>query len=97
MIEPTNVYSLTDFQRNARKHLQRLKKSGLPEVLTVNGRAKVVVQDAKSYQEFLEAVERAQATEGIRHGLESMQRGEGRPAETALAEIRRKHKIPRDS
>lgn len=97
MILPSDIHSLTDFQRNTKKHLRKLQRSGRPEFLTVNGRAKVVVQDAASYQEFLEQVERAQAIEGIQRGLESMQRGEGRPAKAALEAIRRKHKIPREA
>jgi hypothetical protein len=37
----------------------RLKLSGRPEVLTINGKAELVVQDAAAYQRLLEAVERA--------------------------------------
>jgi predicted transcriptional regulator len=33
--------------------------------------------------------------EAVRRGLESMARGEGRPAEQVLEELRKKHKIPR--
>jgi hypothetical protein len=50
----------------------------------VNGKAEVVVQDAGSYQELLDAPDEAQAVAGIRAGLESMERGEGKPASEAL-------------
>jgi hypothetical protein len=49
-------------------------------MLTVNGRAELVVQDAASYQKLLELLDYAEAVEGIKQGLESMRRGEGRPA-----------------
>ena len=49
-------------------------------VLTVNGKAELIVQDAKSYQKLLELIDRAEAIEGIRRDLESMKRGAGRPA-----------------
>lgn len=39
MFRTDSIYSLTDFQRNARTHLDRLKQSGQPEILTVNGQA----------------------------------------------------------
>ncbi len=38
MIQLGTIYSPTEFQRNTREHIDRMKKSGQPEVLTV-GRA----------------------------------------------------------
>jgi hypothetical protein len=59
-IRVEDITSLTSFHRNSTTHCKRLKKSGQPEVLTVNGKAVLVVQDAAAYQRLLEAVERAQ-------------------------------------
>jgi hypothetical protein len=53
-----------------------------------------VVQDAESYQQLLDAIDRAEAIEGIRRGLESMERGKGRPAKEFFAEMRQKYNIP---
>lgn len=72
-----DIYSLTDFQRHAKEHIARLKETGRPEVLTVNGKAELVVQDAASYQKLLDLIDRLEALEGIKQGLESMHRGEG--------------------
>ena len=41
------IESLTNFKRNTREYLERIKESGHPLVLTVNGKAEVVVQDAE--------------------------------------------------
>ena len=79
MLNINNINSLTDFTRNAREHIDRLKETGKPEVLTVNGRAEVVVQDAEAYQKVLDALEESKSVESIRRALESMARGEGRP------------------
>jgi prevent-host-death family protein len=49
--------SLSAFKRNTSELLDRLKKTGNPLVLTINGKAEVVVQDAEPYQELLERVE----------------------------------------
>jgi len=87
---PENIHSLTDFQRNAKKHISRMRKSGRPQVLTVNGRAEVVVQDAKAYQEILERLDYWEAVEGIKGGLAGISQSEGVPASEALAQIRRK-------
>ncbi|MEW6212596.1 MAG: type II toxin-antitoxin system Phd/YefM family antitoxin, partial [Acidobacteriota bacterium] len=75
MIDINDIHSLTDFQRRTKEYLLRLKKSGRPVVLTVNGKAEVVVQDAASYQRMLDLIDRAEAIEGIRRGLEEIKQG----------------------
>jgi hypothetical protein len=89
MIALQDIRSLTDFQRNTKSHLRRLKSSGRPEVLTVNGRAELIVQDASAYEETLDAIR------GIQRGLDGMKAGTGKPFLTVLDEIRALHKIPR--
>jgi len=91
MIALKDIRSLTDFQRNTKSHLRRLKSTGRPEVLTVNGRAELIVQDAAAYEETLDAIR------GIQRGLEAMKTGTGKPARKALEQIRAKHKIPQSS
>ncbi len=87
---PDSIHSLTDFQRNAKKHIHRLKRSGRPQVLTVNGKAEIVVQDATAYQGILERLDYWEAVEGIKEGLDGIARGDGVPASRALAQIRGK-------
>ena len=58
MIRPEDIGSLTDFARNTKAHLQRLRRTGRPELLTVNGKAEVVVQNAVAYQRLIEALEK---------------------------------------
>lgn len=50
MVDVRDIYSLTDFQRNTRRHIERLRRTGRPAVLTVNGAAELVVQEAEAYQ-----------------------------------------------
>ena len=89
MIALKDIRSLTDFQRNTKSHLRRLKSSGRPEVLTVNGRAELIVQDAAAFEDMLDAIR------GIQRGLDEMKAGKGEPARKALDRIRAKYKIPR--
>jgi hypothetical protein len=89
MIALQDIRSLTDFQRNTKAHLRRLKSSGRPAVLTVNGRAELIVQDAAAFEDMLDAIR------GIQRGLDEMKKGTGKPFRQALDEIRAKHKIPR--
>jgi PHD/YefM family antitoxin component YafN of YafNO toxin-antitoxin module len=62
MFRTDNIYSLTDFQRKTKLHLARLKQSGQPEVLTINGQAEVVVQSASAYQELVDKLEQMEQT-----------------------------------
>jgi hypothetical protein len=55
-IDLNDILSLTDFQRSAKQHISRLRRSGKAQVLTVNGSASLVVQDAKSYQRLLDEI-----------------------------------------
>jgi len=89
MIALQDIRSLTDFQRNTKAHLRRLKSSGRPAVLTVNGKAELIVQDAAAFEDMLDAIR------GIQRGLDEMKKGTGKPFHQALDEIRAKHKIPR--
>jgi len=57
MIRPEDIGSLTDFSRNTRAHLKRLRRTGRPELLTVNGKAEVVIQNASAYQRLIESLE----------------------------------------
>lgn len=89
-----DIDSLTHFKRNTTEVIEQLKATGEAMVLTVNGKAEIVVQDAASYQRMLELIDRAEAVVGIKKGLESMAREEGIPAEEAFERLRRKHNIP---
>ena len=89
MIALEDIRSLTDFQRNTKSHLKRLKSTGRPEVLTVNGKAELIVQNAAAYEETLDAIR------GIQRGLDEMKAGKGEPARKVLNRIRAKHRIPK--
>jgi len=82
-----DIQSLSTFKRDTAKIVRQLKKTGQPVVLTVNGKAELVIQDAASYQKLLEAQDRMETIEGIKRGLESMKRNTGKPAEEFFREF----------
>ena len=90
-----DIQSLTTFRRKSGAFMKQLKKSKRPVILTVNGKAQAVVQDAEAYQRLLDIAARADVFEAIRQGLEDVARGRTRPAREVFAEIRQKHGIPR--
>ncbi len=79
-----DIHSLTDFKRRTPEFLRQLKETGEPVVLTINGKAELVVQDAATYQKLLELAERLETIEAVKEGLASIDRGEGRPMDDAF-------------
>lgn len=64
-----DIPSLSEFKRKTSGFLSQMRDSGQPLVLTVNGKAELVVQDAVSYQRMLDRVEELETLAGIRQGL----------------------------
>jgi len=91
MLDTREIHSLTDFLRNHKAHVARLKETHAPEVLTVNGKAEVVVQDAASYQSMLDRLHHMETVAAIQEGMASAERGELKPATQVLEEMRAKY------
>ena len=89
-----DIHSLTDFKKHTPEFLQQLKETGEPVVLTINGKAELVVQDAASYQKLIDLAEEARVIEGIRLGLEDLKAGRTQPLAEAFADIRRDLNLP---
>jgi len=66
-----------------------LKETGHKVVLTINGKAELIVQDTASYQKLVELAERAQRIEALRESVADMRAGKVVPAKEMLAEMRR--------
>jgi prevent-host-death family protein len=90
-----DIQPMTTFRNNSAEIMQHLKSTKRPVVLTVNGKAAAVVQDAEAYQQLLDLAAEANAAEGIRQGLENMASGRTSPARTAFDAVRGRHGIPR--
>ena len=95
MINLKDIHSLSDFQRNTKDFVQKIAENKNPVILTVNGKAKLVVQDADAYQEILDKVDRLEAIEGVKRGLQDVEEGRTRPLSEFDEEMRAKYGIPR--
>lgn len=87
-----DIDSLSNFKRNTADYLRELKQSGKPVVLTINGRAELVVQDAGSYQRLLEITERIETIEALAPAIAEMKAGKGEPAEVFFSELLKESK-----
>jgi prevent-host-death family protein len=90
-----DIQSLTDFKRHTVDFVKRLKRGHRPLVLTVNGRAEVIVQDPDSYQRLLEMAESFEAISAVQEGMAQAKRGEGISLEQFNKRMRKKHGLSR--
>lgn len=86
-----DILSLSDFKRRSAALLEQMKTTKRPLVLTVNGRAELVVQDAASYQRMEALARRLEAIEGIEDGLAAMDAGQEEEAGVVFEQLERKH------
>ena len=87
-----DIRSLSDFKRRTSELLDRLRRTGHPLVLTINGRAEVVVQAAGAYQDLLDRVE---TIEAVQRGFADVKAGRTKSARDVFNRLRRKHGVPR--
>ena len=68
-----------------------MKKTRKAVVLTINGKAELVIQDAASYQRLLDMKAQYQTRVAIDRALEDMRKGLHRAVTNVFAAIRTKH------
>ncbi|MGB3573408.1 MAG: type II toxin-antitoxin system Phd/YefM family antitoxin [Phormidesmis sp.] len=81
-----NIRSLTDFRRHTKDYVGKLRESNSPLVLTVNGEAALVVQNAKAFQDKQDRLQQVEAelqelklkalTHDIQVGINQLDAGE---------------------
>ena len=76
----SDIRTLTEFKRDTTRFISHLKDTGRPSVLTVNGKAALVVMDAEAWQDTQSQIEYARTVVGIRRGLAQARDGQGTDA-----------------
>src|SRR5215210_2504042 len=87
-----DIQSLSHFKRNTADVMKQMKESGNPVVLTVNGKAEVVVQDAAAYQRLLVLAEKAEMIEFLSEAKADADTGRTVPARECLQSLGQKKK-----
>lgn len=66
MLDTRQIHPMSDFLRNHKAHVARMKETRTPEVLTVNGRAEVVMLDTETYENMVEQLNQVKAIAAAR-------------------------------
>jgi len=88
-----DIQSLSSFKRNTSDFIEQMKQTRQPIVLTVNGKAEIVVQDAAAYQKLLDKIEYLETITGIKEGLKDVEVGQTYSLEEFKQEMQQKHGI----
>jgi prevent-host-death family protein len=83
MHQSRDTYSLTDFKQNTKEHIERLKATGRPEILTVNGKAEAVVMSPETYDKLFEMA-MVDVRAKLEEGLAELRAGKGIDGLTAM-------------
>ena len=75
-----DISPLTEFKRDSVRMIARIKETGRPQILTVNGKPSVVVMDASAWQDIQDQLDYAETVSGIRKGLTQVRADKGTDA-----------------
>jgi len=75
MFKAASIKPLSDFVRNTKSHIEHLKFTHEPHILTVNGEAAIVVQDAAAYEKMARLAEQARQDMKLQTAMDYFRKG----------------------
>ena len=92
-----DIQTLSEFKQNASKLVKQVQETKQPLVLTVNGKAAVVLQDPDSFQQLVDSREYNETLAILRKRLADIDNSDQWPTHKEVFEqIRKKFNIARD-
>lgn len=91
----TDIQPISYFKRHTPEALRRLKKTGRPMILTIDGKAEAMVIGKKECREYLQYKERAEMLAFLQESHNDIAAGRTRPMREALDDIAKKHGLRR--
>src|SRR5580704_11111088 len=93
MVDTRNIHSLTDFLRNHKVHMARIKETKTAEVLTVHGRPEVVMLDTESYENLMDRLHHVEAIASIRADFARERQGSSGDETVSDEEMQRRRNV----
>jgi len=87
MYSTSDIYPVSDFNRKPAEHIKRVQETKKPEVLTVNGKAAVVLLDPESYDQLAQGAELLKTLDNIRLAKAEHDAGKSKPIEQVFSEL----------
>jgi PHD/YefM family antitoxin component YafN of YafNO toxin-antitoxin module len=88
-----DIKSLSIFKQKTAEVITHIKETRRPTVITINGSAEIVIQDARSYQEMLDKLEYLDNVQKIQRGLNEIKANKAMPYKKAFADFRKKQRV----
>jgi hypothetical protein len=76
------------------RYIDEAAEAGRPITLRIDDREPLVIQDERSYQRLWELVDDLETEAAIAEALAEVERGEGRPFDEAMTELREQLGLP---
>ena len=95
MEEFQDIRSLNDFHRHGKQYARQLARSGRPAVLTMDGEAKLIVQDATAYRNLVRRAGLVRSLETLNKRLNESRHSQGVGLAKWDAAMRKKYTISR--
>ena len=89
MLDTRQIHPMSDFVRNPKQHVARIKETRTPEVLTVNGRAEIVLLDTETYENLVERLRTLEEISRVRAIIRQAEEAGPRPKITEAESERR--------
>ncbi len=96
MLDARQIHPMSDFLRNHKAHVARLKETRTPEVLTVNGRAEVVMLDPETYEHLMERLQNVEKIAALRAHMARADKNVPPREPVTEAEIKRSEAVVRE-
>lgn len=93
MLNVQPSHPLADFLGNPNAYVERLSESGSPEILTVDGHDRLVIQDATSYRRMLDELEESRLLVSLNEGVDDCLASKSRPIGVAFRELKASHDL----
>jgi len=96
MFRTEDICSMSAFVRNASTYAHRLRETRRPQVLTLNGTAELVIQNAEAYQVLVDRLEELEALEDLSRAADEIQDKEGVSVSEVLDRLRQELGVTRE-
>ena len=88
MYTTSDIYPVSDFNRKPAEHIKRVQETKTPEVLTVNGKAAVVMVDPETYDQLAKDAELVKTLSNIALANEQHKQGLSRPIAEVFKDLK---------